>query len=135
MQEFHINYLALLVAAAARIVVGGLWFSPLLFGRSWRTLVGCSEDDMKKRLPMLVPADFITAFVMAFVLVHAVHYAGAATASQGAIVGFFNWLGFVAVVTLMQTLYEARPLPLLFINNGFQLMSLLVMGGIVAVWA
>lgn len=135
MQEFHINYLALLVAAAARIVIGGLWFSPLLFGRSWRTLVGCSEDDMKKRLPMLVPADFITAFVMAFVLVHAVHYAGAATASQGAIVGFFNWLGFVAVVTLMQTLYEARPLPLLFINNGFQLMSLLVMGGIVAVWA
>ena len=36
--------------------------------------------------------------VMAFVLLHAVHYAGATTIGTGAAVGFFNWLGFIGVV-------------------------------------
>ena len=71
---------------------------------------------------------------MAFVLVHAVHYAGATSAAQSAAVGFFNWLGFIAVTMFMTTLYEKRPFKLLLINNGFQLLSLLVMGALVAVW-
>lgn len=83
---------------------------------------------------MLAAADLICNFVMAFVLVHAVHYAGARSAGQGATVGFFNWLGFVATVMLMLTLYEKRPAKLSWINSGFQLFSLLIMGAIVAVW-
>ena len=83
---------------------------------------------------MLLPVDFVCNFIMAFVLLHAVHYAGAANAGQGVAVGFFNWLGFVATVMLMITLYEKRPAKLFWINSGFQLISLLIMGAIVAVW-
>lgn len=85
-------------------------------------------------MPTLALTDLIANFVMAFVLVHAVHYAGAVNAGQGALVGFFNWLGFIATVMLMLTLYEKRPAKLLWINSGFQLISLLIMGAIVAVW-
>jgi uncharacterized protein DUF1761 len=66
--------------------------------------------------------------------VHAVHYAGAVGAGQGAAVGFFNWLGFVATGMLTVTLYEKRPAKLFWINSGFQMISLLIMGVIVAVW-
>ena len=134
MQHFHINYLALVVAAIARFLFGWFWYSPVLFGRTWMSLTGCNPAEMKRRMPVLAPADLISNFIMAFVLVHAVHYAGAVNAGQGAAVGFFNWLGFIATVMLMLSLYEKRPARLFWINSGFQLISLLIMGAIVAVW-
>lgn len=71
---------------------------------------------------------------MAFVLVHAVHYAGAVTLGTGAAVGFFNWLGFIGATTLAATFYEKKPLQLWAINNGYLLLILLTMGAILAVW-
>jgi len=134
MQEFPINWLALIVAALVRMVVGALWYAPFAFGKPWMRLVGCSPEEMKAGMPKALAVDAIGSFIMAFVLVHAVHYAGAASAGQGAAVGFFNWLGFIAVTTLAASVYEKRPLRLFLINNGFQLVSLLLMGAIVAVW-
>ena len=134
MQHFPINYLALLVATLAKFFFGWLWYSPLLFGKSWMALTNCDPEQMKSRLPRIVPADLISTFILAFVLVHAVHYAGARGAAQGAAVGFFNWLGFIGAVSFVTTLYEKRPFKLFLINNGFQLISLLFMGAIVAVW-
>jgi hypothetical protein len=135
MQQFPINYLALLVAALARFLFGWLWYSPLLFGKTWMSLTNCNPDEMKRRMPVVAPVDLISNFIMAFVLVHAVHYAGATKAGLGAAVAFFNWLGFIATVLLMLNLYEKRPAKLWWINNGFQLISLLIMGAMVAVWA
>ena len=134
MQHFPINYVALLVATLAKFFFGWLWYSPLLFGKTWMALTNCNPDEMKVRLPKIIPADLITTFIMAFVLVHAVHYAGATGAAQGAAVGFFNWLGFIGAVSFAATLYEKRPFKLFLVNNGFQLISLSFMGAIVAVW-
>lgn len=134
MQHFAINYLALLVATVARFLFGWLWYSPLLFGKAWMSLTNCTLEDMKRNMPKAIPADLIASFIMSFVLVHAVHYAGATSAGQGAAVGFFNWLGFIATVMLATTLYEKRPIKLFLINSGFNLISLLFMGAIVAVW-
>jgi hypothetical protein len=85
-------------------------------------------------MPKALLVDVIGNFVMAFVLVHATHYAGASTAAQGAEVGFFNWLGFVAVGTLFSVTFEKRPFPLWAINNNFQALGIVVMGIIVTVW-
>jgi hypothetical protein len=134
MQSFPINWWALLAAVVVRMVLGGLWYSPMLFLRQWMELTGRSHADMNSRMPMLLLADLIGSVVMAFVLVHAVHYAGATGWAQGAAVGFFNWLGFVATVTLGITLYERKPFALFVITNGWQLMSLLAMGAILAAW-
>jgi len=134
MKEIPINYWAVLVAAIAKMIVGAIWYSPPLFATPWRTLVNISEADMKASLGRAMAVDFIASLVMAFVLVHAVVYAGAATLGTGAAVGFFNWLGFVAAVTIAQVTYERRPFRLFLINNGALLISLLVMGAILAVW-
>jgi hypothetical protein len=134
MQEFPINWWAVLVAAIVKMAIGALWYSPFGFGPRWMALTNCTEADMKARLPQLLVFDFIASIIMAFVLLHAVHYAGARTPATGAVVGFFNWLGFIATVTFGLTIYEKRPWALFGIANGFQLVSLLVMGTILAVW-
>jgi uncharacterized protein DUF1761 len=133
-QTFPINLVALAAAAVLRTVLGMVWFSPLAFGPTWIALVGCSEADMKRRLPRALVADVVGNFVMAFVLVHAVHYAGATSAGQGAAVGFFNWVGLVMVATLFSVTFEGRPFKLFAINNGFHALSLIAMGAILAVW-
>jgi len=89
---------------------------------------------MKEGLVKALIPDVIGSFLMAFVLVHAVHYAGAQSLGQGAAVGFFNWLGFVAVATLGAVTFEKRPLKLYLINNAYWLIALLIMGAIFAVW-
>ena len=85
-------------------------------------------------LPKAMVVDLVGNYVMAFVLVHAVHYAGAKGIGEGAAVGFFNWLGFIAVVTLAAVIYERRPMKLWVLNNVYLAVSLMVMGAIVAVW-
>jgi len=134
MQTFPINFLALLVAAITKSGIGMIWFAPPVFGARWFKYVQCTEDDLKRGMPKALLVDVIGNFIMAFVLVHATHYAGATTAGLGAAVGFFNWLGFVAVATLFSVTFEKRPFALWAINNGFQLVGIVVMGIIVAVW-
>jgi hypothetical protein len=134
MQEFPINWLAILAAVIIKQAIGAFWYSPALFGPSWCKLTGVSEAAMKAGLVKALIPDVIGSAVMAFVLVHAVHYAGAHDWAQGAAVGFFNWLGFVAVATLGSVTFEKRPLKLYTINNGYLLLALLLMGTVLAVW-
>jgi uncharacterized protein DUF1761 len=134
MQEISINWLALVLAVLAKMALGAVWFSPPLFLKPWLAAAGVSEAEMKERMPKALAVDLVGAVIMAFVLVHAVKYAGAQGVAQGAAVGFLNWLGFIAVATLSGTIHEHRPFQLWLIGNGYQLVSLIVMGAILAAW-
>jgi hypothetical protein len=133
MQSFPINWWAVIVAALVKFVLGWIWYSPIM-GAQWRTAVGISEADMRASLPRSLPVDIIGSLVMSFILLHSVHYAGATTLLQGGAVGFLNWLGFIATIQLSQTIYEKRPFRLFVINNIYLVVSLIIMGAILAIW-
>jgi hypothetical protein len=134
MREIPIHFFAILGAAAAKMVIGALWYSPALFLNTWLKVSGVTEEQMKEGMAKALAVEFVGSLLMAFVLVHAVRYAGATTAPQGVAVGFFNWLGFVAVVTIGTVTYDRKPFKLFLLINGYLLTSLLVMGAILAVW-
>jgi hypothetical protein len=129
-----INLLALLAATLARMVLGAIWYAPPVFGRAWMALAGRTPEDMRAQMPKALAVDLITSLVMAFVLVLAVRYTGASDIGQGAAVGLFAWLGFIGTTTAGVAVYERRPIRLLLITNGWQVISLVVMGAIVAAW-
>jgi hypothetical protein len=133
MESFPINWWSVIVAALVKFILGWIWYSPLM-GKQWRATVGISEADMRSSLPSAIPVDIIGSLLMSYILLHAVHYAGATTLLQGGAVGFFNWLGFIATVQLGQSLYERRPLRLVVINNIYLAIALMIMGAILAVW-
>lgn len=134
MLDIPVHFAPLLAAALTRMIIGALWYSPILFLRAWHRVSGVSEAQMNAGIVRAVAIDLIGSVVMAFVLLHAVKYAGAATAAQGMAVAFFNWLGFVAVVTIGTVTYLQKPFQLFLIQNGYLLLSLLAMGAILAVW-
>ena len=134
MQDIPINWLALIAAAAIHFVVGALWYSPILFVRQFQSLTGTTDADMKSAMPKGVVLGAVTSLVMAFVLVHAVKYAGAKSIPEGMMVGFFNWLGFIATVQLGAVLWAKQSMKLYAITVGAELVSLLLMGGLLAAW-
>ncbi|MDQ3667240.1 MAG: DUF1761 domain-containing protein [Acidobacteriota bacterium] len=44
----QINFLAVLVAAVSAFLLGGLWYSPALFGKIWAREAGINLDQPKK---------------------------------------------------------------------------------------
>ena len=139
--EVPVNYLAVLVAAIASMVIGSLWYGPL-FGKQWMAWSGMSPADLEsakqKGMAKSYAIMFVGSLVMAYVLAHALVFASAYLEAEGVsaglTVGIWNWLGFVAPVTLGTVLWEGKPWKLWIINNGYYVVTLLVMGVILALW-
>lgn len=138
MPEVPVNYLAVLVAAVVMMVIGMMWHGPL-FGKTWAKLSGVSEEKMRSGgMARRIGISFIGWLLMSYVLQHAIvfagKYLGLSGIQAGLIVGFFNWLGFIAPVLMAPVLWEGKSWKLWLINSGYFLVSLLVMGIILAVW-
>lgn len=132
-----LNYWAVLAAAAASYVLGALWYSPLLFGKTWMHLMGFSHEHMEHQKKDAVRGyilGFVTAFVMAFILAHVVFFTKAMDWKSGLETGFWMWLGFVATVQLGGFLWEGKKFSLYLLNTSYNLVSLLLMGVILAMW-
>jgi len=134
--EIQVNYLAVLIASIVPMIIGGLWYSPLLFAKQFMALIGKTEEELKKGFN---PArdyglSFVSSLVMSFVLAHFVHYAQASTIAGGLQAGFWSWLGFVVTTNSSTVIFEQRKSGLYFLNMGYNLICLLIMGAILAVW-
>jgi len=132
----NINWLAVLVAAILRLVVGSIWFSPIAFVKPWQKLTGVTPESMQRGLVRAIVVDFILSLVLSFVLYHAVMYATNMTPSIGGgiAVGFLNWLGFVLATHLPLWAYENRSFKLISIGTGSNLVSMLLMGALFGLW-
>ena len=137
MPTVPINYLAVLAAAVSSMLVGFLWYGPL-FGKTWMKLAGVSMSDAPKGVGKLYAIQFVGSLVMAYVLAHALVFASvymkAEGLNAGLMAGFWNWLGFVAPVTLGTVLWDGKPWKLWILNNAHYLIALCVMGIILALW-
>lgn len=128
----QVNLAGVAVAAASAMVLGSLWYGPLL-GKEWMKLVGISKDDVKKsEMPKLYGIMFVGAILEAYVLSMFIHYAGAVGLVNGAKTGLWAWLGFVGPVMLANYMFAKKPLKLYKIDAGYALVNLLVMGAIIA---
>ena len=132
--EVHVNYLAVLVAAIANYVIATIWYAGL-FGGLWKKLTGI--QDMKPA-PLNIVLVLVGSVIMSYVLYHSITFGDAyvhMSGVQGGLMGgFFSWIGFIAPVTLCTKLYEKKPWGLWLLDNGFWLISLLVMGAILGAW-
>ena len=135
-----INFLAVAVAALATMVLGFLWYSPLLFARPWMRLMGVDPDDKAKLAEMqsnagkLYGLSFLASLLSAVVLAKIIDITSVDTILYGMKIGFAVWLGFVATVQLTGALFSKQPTMLFLINTGYQLVCYLAMGAILAKW-
>ncbi|WP_421725484.1 DUF1761 domain-containing protein [Bauldia sp.] len=134
METIPINWWAVIVAAAVKFIAGSIWYAPPVMGRTWQAALGLDEDTVKRGLAKAIPVDIVANLVMAYVLALIVGYMGATTIGGGLLVGLLVWLGFAATITLGTVVYEQRPFKVFLINNAYLLVTIAVMGAILAVW-
>jgi hypothetical protein len=136
-----VNYLAVLAATVLSMIIGSLWFGPL-FGKTWMKLMDFKKSDMNgisnTQMAKLYGIQLVGSLFMAFVLSHALIFAstylGESGISAGLQTGFWNWLGFVAPVTVGSVLWEGKSWKLWFFNNSYYLVTLCSMGILLSLW-
>src|SRR4051812_10269596 len=127
----NVNWLAILICGVVFMAIGALWYSPVLFSKQWMKLVGKSNGMTNKNMmAQIMITTFIASLVMAYVLSVIIHSINPATVWDGAVGGFWTWLGFVATSGLINSMYQGKPLKLFSIDTGYFLVSLVIMGAI-----
>lgn len=125
------------------MIVGFIWYGPL-FGKAWSremgwgAMTGEQVQAMKKKAMFMYPQQFIAALLMAYVFAHVLGAFYAAqvgrsvgTGLQGA---FWMWLGFILPLKYAEKLFGGKSWKLFLIDSGYWLVSILVMGAIIAGW-
>ncbi len=104
------DYIALLVAVVIQVVVGVLWYSPLMFGKTWMKVMETShltKEEMKKMEKEMTPFYALQAFLtltMTWVFASNINFyeiSGAAVY----FFAFFIWLGYMMPVTVSSVIW------------------------------
>ena len=140
MEFMGVNLWSVLAAAVATMILGFLWYSPVLFAKPWTLAMGydpndkAKMDEMRKGAGKLYGITFVASLISAFVLAKIIDVTTVTAVLYGMKIGFAVWLGFVTTVQLTSTLFKKRPIKLYLIDTGYQLVCYLVMGAILAKW-
>lgn len=135
--EYSINYLAVLVAGIANMVIGFLWYGPV-FGKVWISLAGFTEEKMKEAKEKGMMKSYVVALlgslVTAYVLAHFALRWGATGVGGAFELAFWIWLGFIVTTLLSSVLWEGKPVKLYLLNVFYYLVSFFVMAVILVSW-
>ena len=138
---YEINYLSVLLAAAAGFMVAGAWYSKFLFSRAWMEENKFTEKDLTDPVPAMVKS-FLAFLVLAFGIatvflmmkpIGSILVGTEMTALEGAKWGFFLAVLIHGVAGLPNYIYEKKTLTHFLIHTSNSALSMAVMGAILAV--
>jgi hypothetical protein len=131
MPEF--NIWAVLTAALASFVLGGLWYSPALFGKAWQKAAGLSDEQIKNgNMGMIFGLAFVLCLIASFVF--AMFLGPRPPVSLGLGAGFSAGLCWVGASFGVNYLFERKSMKLFLINAGYHTVQFTIIGLILALW-
>lgn len=134
MENIYINHWAVLVCSVLNLALGALWYSPILFYKSWMKENNFTEEDVKKVNPaktytLTVLFSLIICYNLAFFL-------GDAKTDMmwGLTAGFLAGFGFSALIFAIIALFEMRSWKYILINSGYIIIYFSLVGFILGAW-
>jgi hypothetical protein len=130
-----LNLLAVVLAAVASFVFGGLWYGML--ANSWMAAANVRPQDIQISkggaavLPYVIA--FVAQLVMALVLAGVLGHMGEGqvTAKNGIITGAIVWAGFVATSLVVNHAFQGAKKELTLIDGGHWIGVLLIQGAVI----
>ena len=158
-----INFLAMIVAALVTLVIGFVWYHPKVFGTVWMKSAGLTEEQLKSGNMIKVFGLTILLSLMITLILQAltIHQSGAygmvggvidentlpsfqafmddygtafRTFKHGALHGFIAGLFFALPINAINGLFERKSAKYIFVNSGYWIVTLTIMGSIVCGW-
>lgn len=144
MEEMHINFLAVLVAALVPMIVGFVYYHPKVLGGAWMRANGFTLESVGTGpKPIMFGVALVLSFLLSFWLCANVTGPGQQTAPDGhsyATFGHGVVHGIIISILVLlpvlgtQSIFEKRGWNWVFVNLGYWLVSLSIMGGLLSAW-
>jgi len=157
-----LNFSAIIVAAVSALIVGFIWYNPKVFGTAWMNAAGMTDEQIKGgNMLKIFSLALVFAFLLAMALPPMViHQMGALsmlggdatgalpsyaafmsdygdayrTFKHGAFHGFFAGLFVALPIIGTNALFERKSAKYIFINAGYWIVTLCIMGAIICGW-
>jgi hypothetical protein len=128
----NINIWAILLAAAFAFVLGGIWYSPMLFGGIWKKAEGkstgdCQKSHSAKTFALFFLVAIIAAFAFRF-LFDPVNWL------DGLETGLFVGIFFITTSFAINYMFANRGMKLFLIDAGYHLVQFAAYGLIIGAW-
>ena len=161
--ELPINPIAIPIAAVAALVIGALWYNPKFgFGNVWMRESGMTEEKMKSgKMGVIFGLSLLFAALLAVLLMQFTNHQWGALgmvggepeaalpsfeafmgdygtafrtfkhgAFHGTLFGAFGALPIIGTIAL----FERKSAKYIFVNSGYWIVTLAIMGGIICGW-
>ena len=130
----QINFLAVVVAALAAVVVAGAWY--IVFGGLYMELLGIDPRTMADQSVPLgeLLGEFVRCFVVACTLAYFVARLGVAGWKGSLQLGLCIGVGFQSMLLMGAVIHEGMPWKLYAIHAGDALVKTLLMTMILGLW-
>jgi len=157
-----LNPIAMLAAAASALIVGFIWYNPKVFGNAWMKAAGMTDEQVKggnmlKIFGLALLFAFLLATALPGIVIHQMgafslmggdpsiaepsytalmaDYSGAfRTFKHGALHGVLTGVFIALPIIGTNALFERKSAKYIFINSGYWIVTLGVMGAIICGW-
>lgn len=108
-----INYIAVLAAAVASMIIGGIWYGPL-FGKmyiramGWENKSPAEKKAMQKGMLWSYLGQFIASLLTFYVLARFINATGELSVAGAMVVAAWGWLGFVVPMKFGDALWGGK---------------------------
>ena len=127
----EVNIWAVIAAAVSSFLLGGLWYSPVLFMKPWNEAMGRTEKD-NGHPAKVFGLSFAFAVVAAYVF--AVFLGPNPVLSESVKAGLLVGVAFVGMSFGINYQFANRPLSALFIDGGYHTGQFMLYGLILGAW-
>ncbi len=131
------EYVQLAVAAIIPMITGFIWYGPMLFQNAWMKSIGMTEEKAKQgNMPVIFGLSFVMSFILAFFVAYLVRHDPESLhpfvhgLMHGAMIGFFTAMP----VLVTNSLFEQKSKANIFINVGYWIITIALMGGLLGAW-
>ena len=125
-----VNWIAVLLCAVSSLVLGGIWYSPVLFAKPWQRAAGLSDEAAKSgNMGLIFGLTFVLSLVAAYVFAMFLGRNFGLGPATGA--GFSAGLCWVGASFGISYLFERKPLGLWLINGGYHTLQFTLFGAII----
>ena len=134
MENLYINHLAVFVCALLSLVLGALWYSPVLFFSAWQRENGLTDEQVAKANPLktyslTLVLSWIISYNLAFFL-------GDSKTNWrwGLGAGLLAGVGWADTMFVIISLFEQRSFKYLLINCCYITVYFALIGFVLGIW-
>ncbi len=129
-----LNWFAVLTAGISAFILGGVWYSPALFGKAWMKENNLTAQDIKNSNKAKVFGwSLILSLIMAVNLGMYLSNTPDLDLEMGLIYGLLTGVWIFCGIAIV-ALFEQKTARYIFINGGYCFVGLGIMGAILGAW-